>query len=256
VNIYTSGQIPNQHGGTGAAFDNYAFTYVGALGDTKHIAFVDETENTKQPCVASVASSASPAAQRSGSHVSAGKIIKTFDTKVLSTLKTFAVCYSNDGGGAGNTFADSGIRVSVTKIWNMQYASGATGPACSQPTQGPKNANCKLDTKPRDMTSVPLATNMLPQAANMKLTYRGTLATAQYISLVDASLNSGNPCASGAVAGANADTVHSGPIQAGASSTEITIPQSSLLDASKMYAVCYDDSSVLPPFHYSTVLQP
>jgi len=143
----------------------------------------------------------------------------------------------------------------MTKVWNMIYKSGVDGPACTNGlATGPVDTSCKQDTKARDMTAVPLATNRLPQQAGIKLSFKGSLGSNSYFSLVDATLNSGNPCASGAVAGRTADTQHSGPIRA--ITDEITIPQQTLLDASKTFAVCYDEVTKLPPDNMATVLYP
>jgi hypothetical protein len=246
VTIKTTGQIPNVNTG-----DGYEFEMTGGILATAKVVLIDEALNSGRACKDTTLIDAGADTQRTAVSTATAKKVTNFDTHALDTTKTFAYCYSTDGG---LNYFDSGIRVTTTKVWNMLYSSGVTGPACALGTQGPVNAGCKLDTKPRDMTSVPLATNILPQQANVVLTYKGTLAADQFISIVDASLNGGNPCANGAVAGAAADSTHSGVIKSSPGTTAVTIPQQTLLDASKTYAVCYDSRNMLPPETYGTPL--
>merc|ERR1719446_1388530 len=86
------------------------------------------------------------------------------------------------------------------------------------------------------------ATNRLPQVANTVVTYVGDLDNAKWVSLVDSTLNSNNPCVEGSVAGAAADSTHSGAIQAASGTKEVTIPQSTLLSETKIFAVCYAET--------------
>ena len=87
------------------------------------------------------------------------------------------------------------------------------------------------------------AINRLPRVANAVVTYVGELATNRFISFVDASLNSNNPCVDAPTAAATADTQHSGAITA--SGKEATVPQASgnLLDVTKTFAICYAETS-------------
>lgn len=87
--------------------------------------------------------------------------------------------------------------------------------------------------------------NTIPQAINQQVTYAGTLGNAMWLSLVDATLTGDGtgPCGDGDVAAATADSSHSGAIQA--SGKVVTVPQSTLLDASLLYAVCFADSGGL-----------
>merc|ERR1719506_3508314 len=95
-------------------------------------------------------------------------------------------------------------------------------------------------------STVPSVFNMVPQFANMQLTYAGALSANQYMSLVDINLDPYNPdngpvnpCVKPGIAAAAADATHSGSLQAPAGSKTITIPQTTLLDASKTFAICY-----------------
>ena len=75
--------------------------------------------------------------------------------------------------------------------------------------------------------------------AGAQITYVGDLANAQWLSVVDASQNSNNPCVAGASAASAAGTGYSGAQRAGTGTKLVTIPQSTLLDDSNTYTVCY-----------------
>lgn len=86
------------------------------------------------------------------------------------------------------------------------------------------------------------ATNVIPQAANVQLTYAGTLAVNKWLALVDETVNSGTPC-TGTYASAAAGFTQSGEQQA--STRVVQIPQNSpatLLDFSKTFAVCFAEN--------------
>jgi hypothetical protein len=251
ITLRTTGQIPNVN-----TNDQYAFTYAGSLGVNKYLSFIDERENANNPCIKTIAATTTTTSARSGAKQASGRVIKSFDTASLNTSLTFALCYSEaDGSTADSTWTDSGIRVTTPKVWNLLYDSGVVGPTCTLPSNGPVNTNCKLDTKPRDMTSYPLATNKIPQVADIQLTYVGSLPQKQYISLVDVSLDAGkNPCANGQIAGASASSTSSGPLLANPGTKTVKIPQNILLNATKVFAICYDDGAALPPAITSTRL--
>ena len=95
-------------------------------------------------------------------------------------------------------------------------------------------------TPTRTFTTSNPATNVIPQVANVLLTYAGSLEASKWVALVDSTLNSGTPCV-GATAAASAGNTQSGSIQASGSNV-VTIPQGSsptLLDFSKSFAVCF-----------------
>lgn len=115
----------------------------------------------------------------------------------------------------------AGIRVSISKITTLEYSSPA-----------------------RSMTSAITAINRIPQyASEAVLTYTGDLAAEKWVSVVDLDYNEANPCVTGTVAAATADSTHSGALQAASGEYSVTIPQSTLLDESKTYAVCYAETS-------------
>jgi len=250
ITIRTFGQVPNVR-----STDQYAFEYSGTLSTNKFLALVDESEGSYKPCVKSIAATALPAGQRSGSKQATSYSVKGFDTTLLETVRTFAVCYAEgDGSVVDPTWSDSGIRVTVPKIWNVLYSSGISGPSCTLPATGPVRSDCKEDTKARDMTSYPLATNVIPQVSGIQLEYVGTVGNGQYLSLVDVSLDANsNPCSNGAIAGGTANGQRSGPLTGG-SNKVVTVPQNVLLQSWRTFAVCYDDSALLPPNIPSTRL--
>ena len=89
------------------------------------------------------------------------------------------------------------------------------------------------------MTSTYNFRNVIPQAANVQLTYAGSIASDDWLALVDSTLNNGAPCI-GAHAAAAAGSTQSGEQQA--SGNVVTIPQSSTatyLDVGKSFAVCF-----------------
>jgi len=240
----TIGQVPNTPASLGMEF-----TYDGSLALGQYIAFVDSTLNTNDPCssagtAAAAAECPSSATCTTGAHSgvqqagAANRVVTTFDTTGLSTTILFALCYAeNDGSLSDTTWADSGVRLTVPKVHSFQYSSEYTG------------------TSNRVLTSYPAATNRLPRVANIDWTYIGDLAGGNYISVVLASLNSGNPCvdptyaAATAIAGNLGNNLrrYSGVLQ-GTAGKVATIPQApnNLLDPGTLteayiYAVCYSD---------------
>ena len=79
------------------------------------------------------------------------------------------------------------------------------------------------------------------------LEYTGTLGANMYISLVDQTINGGNPC-TGGYAAAAADSLHSGSVQATGKVVTIpqkdtaTPPQNLFLDGTRYFAVCYAEN--------------
>lgn len=98
---------------------------------------------------------------------------------------------------------------------------------------------------------------VIPQYENTLVEYTGTLLEDNYVSFVDASLNSGDPCALGVIAAATADSSHTGPIQGrgavapgvdccSGSGKVLKIPQdeaNTKLDSAKTFAACYSDGN-------------
>ena len=125
------------------------------------------------------------------------KFIITLDTEEtggagqpLDSTKTYALCYGENGG---IPFSDSGIRVTMSRLWEINYLDtkfGHTGPA--QYT--------------RTITSLVQTFNKIPQAADQQVTYDGPLAAQKYLSLIDTTANSNFPCHNPSVAAVAADS--------------------------------------------------
>ena len=97
----------------------------------------------------------------------------------------------------------------------------------------------------RTITNTPSPLNLIPQSANVQLTYGGTLAASKWVALVDSTLNSGTPCV-GSQAAATQSKFVSGVVQAD-SSKVITIPSHATntekqLDRDKSFAVCFAET--------------
>merc|ERR1712159_97607 len=205
-------------------------SYSGSVLNGKWISMVDATLNSNNPCDLGTIAAASKDASHSGS-LQAGNSdrIVTADTTVLAADKEFAVCYTESGGITASLWRDSGIRIkrsAIRKMWyGVDYARYGTG--FSRDTYHRNTA---------DLNNLPY--DRFPQVANAKLMYDGELAPAMQISLVDATLGSNNPCYKPMIAAAAADDQHSGAQTADANKIA-TIPQGTLLDASKIFAVCY-----------------
>jgi hypothetical protein len=264
IDITTTGQVPN----TEAGLD---FQYTGALAVSSWIALVEEGQNDDFPCASSVAGANNNAVSvtsdpdysgyRRAGNDGAGnpsREVKLMETYKLSTSSVFALCYATGGDASSSdpNYADSGIRVTVPKVWNVMTASGYTGPACSFGGDRKVPNNCKIDTKPRDMTSKPLSTNRIANVANQVLTYEGDLVANQYLALVSAALNpsgpdtsaahddstsgNANPCVKASVV-TTASTTSTGAFQAPTGSNAVTFANANNLDASHTYAVCYSN---------------
>ena len=141
------------------------------------------------------------------------------------------MCHA-DSGTHTASWTDTAIRLTVSKLTDITF--------------GPSSVN-GWASRTFYVTNVPLATSKLPQVANTVFTYGGELAASKWFSLVDSSLNSNhpdntkranNPCIYGATAASLEDSTHTGAIQASGTKT-VTIPMDTLLDASKLYALCY-----------------
>ena len=92
--------------------------------------------------------------------------------------------------------------------------------------------------------------NVIPQLPDQLVTYVSNVASGvgtitdstflpddSWISFVEASLNANKPCQQSSVAGAVHDNKHTGSLKA--SSNDVTVPQTTLLDPTKVFALCY-----------------
>ena len=147
----------------------------------------------------------------------------TVNTSALSTSHTFAVCFTETGGNAQSVWSDSGIRLLLSLVSSIRLG-GASG----------------IASKEFLSTNLAHATQTLPQIANSVLYYLGDLPTARWTSLVAVYLNDANPCVNGTVAGAEADTLHSGQMEASSGTRTFILPQNaSFLKEATLFTVCY-----------------
>jgi len=165
--------------------------YQGTIANNMWVSLVDQTLGSSYPCDDATITTASADAAHSGA-IQAGASDKTlvFSTLGLSTSLTFAVCFTEGDGSSSAAWLDSAVRVQIAKLTTIEYGL----------------------FYPRTFTSenVVAPTSRLPQQANTSLTYAGVLPSGRWLSLVQDSFNTHNPCVDGQVAAAPADNAHSG----------------------------------------------
>jgi hypothetical protein len=203
-----------------ANFALLAITYEGSLANNKWFSLVDQTRNSNFPCAhpgeaAMSVDNAHSGPLRGGTD---DKLV-IFDTTGLQASMTFAVCYTDFGGTTSDDWYDSAVRVTVGTVIQISY----------------------LSTRIANSANVPSTWAILPRAKNIKITYGGILTHGKFLSFVDVSLNRNNPCGSGPVAAAPADSLHSGSVQAAQFTKTVTLPQlnNTYLDYTKTFTVCY-----------------
>jgi hypothetical protein len=229
-----------------------AISYTGSLAAGSKISFVDEKITStyngatyQTPCMSAAVAAAAGDNVHSGP-VTAGAGTKTvlLDTRALNHQKNFAMCYY-DGG----RWHDSGVRVTLSAMTTLTYNEDQAGTTA---TGQYLRVMTSTNVAPASDT-FPIATNVIPQQTNRYFRYSGNLlsngaagvgnsiAVAKYMSLVDASANSNNPCSDSSVAAAATSTTRSGPIQADAATRNVKIPQSGgqFLKKGTLFAVCY-----------------
>jgi len=203
------------------------FTYAGSLGNAAFVSFVDEALNSathaisgftsSYPCaVGSIAAAAADATHTGSQQATAGTQSVVSDTRALSTTTTFAVCYTDGDGTQSASWKDSGLRLTVAKVISLSYSMPA-----------------------KTMTTVATALSTIPQLEALVLTYAGDLSNTKWISLVQADLHSWKPCNDREDAAAQSDLAHSGVGQAAAGNKIVTLPQTTPLDDTKTFTVCY-----------------
>jgi len=224
---------------TQSEIDELDLTYMGTLAVLKWISLIDETLDANFPCASGDVAAASADSQHSGVQQSScidcatgvpDNSVVSFNTLGLSTSKVFAVCYTEAGGDAAATWIDSGIRLTISKITTLTYSEIDTSSSFPKRTFTSRN--------------VMRAINRLPQGENQAVfTYTGDLAADMWISIVDSTLNSYNPCMDGLVSAALADSTHSGVLQPASGTKVVTLPQLTLLNTEKPFALCYAETS-------------
>jgi hypothetical protein len=131
---------------------------------------------------------------------------------LLDETKLFAVCYAEtDGSGTDTTWADSGIRVKLTKLQSL-------------------NAHAITHSTRGHLAALP----------DLSTTYVGSLANNKWISIVPSSKLGGYPCSGAVTAGHIKTAQYSGPLQAGGSNKIVSI-DTSALSKTVLFAVCYTE---------------
>jgi hypothetical protein len=249
-----------------------------AAGANTRVSFVNAAQNSvatngdgvaiNQPCIVEANAEATAGATASGAlplHSSGTKkIIVDVDTTGLNsgtigaanafTPYIFAVCYSEDG----TAWYDSGIRVTVGKMTSIEHGIVAAPSFSKRPMYPTLKMMDGTDQRlPLAWTDggagnlfglglshgISSARNVLPQTKQTVIHYKtdvgAALGTGRFMSLVNAELNGYKPCYRESAA-ALADNHHSGAIlSTGGALHTITIPQDTLLDHTKVFAVCY-----------------
>jgi hypothetical protein len=160
-----------------------------------------------------------------------------------------------------SSYVDTGIRITVPAIYNMQADSGYSG-VTSTGVAGVPVRDMKSWDQTDGSTIIDRPTNRFPRERLQKLIYvpHSTVSSPEglFISMVDAGLNNDDPCVIGSIAAAgrlSSTTQHSnvavGKTKADAPAGRIVTinqdntptnagdPNTALLDATKTFAVCY-----------------
>ena len=126
-------------------------TYAGSLGNQKWVSLVDQSLNTNQTCDSGAVAAANAGSAYSGVlPAPAASSVVTVDTLGMDTTLTFAMCYAEtDGTSTDTTWADSGIRLTVSKVTSVEYGE----------------VHSSLPVRTWRSTNIMAATNRLPQVA-------------------------------------------------------------------------------------------
>lgn len=209
----------------------HQFTWRGEESNNTRIMLINQDLNQQYPCVASQWNAVASGDKTLESTTrGVNDVHHLLDTRGLDTSKVFAVCTMTVTGGV---LFDSGLRVTVSKIAAVTYSSGHVG--------APGVEHDATDA--RIMTTKPALTNTFPVKPNEMLTIvpsdnNPSGPSTFYVSLVLHTKNNGKPCESPAEVLSAADNEHSGPVLATLAG-EVTIPQSTLLEAHREFRVCY-----------------
>jgi len=210
-----------------------SITYAGALANNVWVSLVDETLNADFPCADSTVAAGADS-QHSGAAQGSSSVV-TYDTTVLSTSKTFAVCYTEGDGTASASWVDTAIRLTVSKLWTIEYG---------YPT--------------RVLTVNLQSFSLLPRTPeSVTFTYQGTLPTGSYVALIDSTMNSNLPCQVqgvidsmgsptlyGSAATGAIDAYRSGSMRAATGTSTIVLPAAAgtVLAEDATFTLCYAES--------------
>jgi hypothetical protein len=202
-----------------AAHSSLELSILGSLANNSWISVVDQTFNSNQPCIGAHAA-ATPDTRHTGSKQAQGPIV-SLNTAKLQSSSAYALCYATENGTSNDgTWRDSGIRVTVPKLTKISFG-----------------------TPSRDIysDSTGLIAKLVPRAADTLLTYTGDLGNHKWVSIVDHTRASFDPCRSGSEVVHAKDAFHTGRLQAAADSKVLTT-SSEFLDITKTYTVCYAEN--------------
>ena len=144
---------------------------------------------------------------------------------LLQSTKEFAVCYTAGNGTAqdnGWSYANIVIRTSRLSrldIYDKRYRSCGTS---DDSTHGVVERPC-----------------VIPNHPDLILRYYGTIDQDKWVSLVDDTINGGNPCSDPNEAAGYKDGAHSGSRHAAGNLFTV---DTAGLDATKTFAVCYSEN--------------
>jgi len=211
----------------------------GSAGQDALISVVDASLNSNNPCVLGTFAAEDPlngGSSNQRQHTGASRAQSlTKDVpftggewqtagNYLATSTEFAVCYATvDGTTSDTSWQDSYIRLYTSEIYSFS-ALGVTH---------------------RTLGQIPWS----PASDQLEYTYTGSLAANARVSLVDSTLNGGFPCDSGADAAHLVDGSgsYSGWYQASLSS--LSTLDTTVLDPSKNFALCYSTDVTVPGYY-------
>jgi hypothetical protein len=215
--------------------------YYGTIDQDKWVSFVDDTLNGGDPCSDPNEAAGYKDGGHSGSRHASGNLF-TVDTAGLDATKTFAVCYSENGGIKSSLWRDSGLRMQRSAITSVEYGVDTDRLGTGVVYSAWNRNNDDNDLVPTDR---------LPRReGTTKIGYTGEVGASAFISLVDATLANGQPCSYPQIAGAAQDNFRTGPgRQASNSIVDLVFNSGNLLtllwspgvgmNVLKTYAVCY-----------------
>jgi hypothetical protein len=250
IEAISSHGITHRTHGHIARATSLGITYQGTLGAGNKLSIINDAHATNAPCA-----SASSGLLSTGESTANKTVF--FDTSTLDSDLSYAVCYQES-----STWYDSGIRVTVSRVLQLQYNKLSDTNAQKGHTNYARIMT-STNTYPASETN-PISTNRIASKAGLYLRYdvvSNSLVAGSRIALVATDLNSdNNPCMTvcdsdaaclptsyftngntatelGVLKAAHAG---SGGVQtAGTGTYEVQVPQSTLLSASKTFAVCY-----------------
>jgi hypothetical protein len=149
--------------------------YYGTIDNDKWVSFVDASLNFGDPCNNPVEAAGYKDSQHSGSRPASGNVF-TVDTASLDASKTFAVCYSENGGIKSSVWRDAGLRIRRSQITSVEY-----GVDTARLGGGVKYSAWNRHHDDNDL----VPTDRLPRrVGTTKIGYTGELSATAFVSLV------------------------------------------------------------------------